>query len=63
MKLILISIICGFLGFILGLSIGQTDGSGVILFGEIFGVIGFFSPGLYVLNKLYDNAKKEKIKE
>lgn len=62
MKLIMYSILCGFLGLI-GASVilnigGQAGDFGIIL----FGVIGFFSPGLYVLNKLYEKSKEETIK-
>ena len=63
MKLIICSIFCGFLGLSVAnpiLSIGgQVGDFGIIL----FGVIVFFSPGLYVLNKLYEKSKKENIKE
>ena len=57
------SIICGFLGLIAATVIlnigGQAGEFGIIL----FGVIGFLSPGLYVLNKIYEKLKKENIKE
>lgn len=63
MKLIVYSILCGFLGLI-GASIilnidGQAGNFGIIL----FGVIGFFSPSLYVLNKLYEKSEKGNVKE
>lgn len=59
MKLILISIGCGILCMLLLLTIGldgsYVNGSAVMA----FGVVGFLSPGLYVLNKLYEKSKKE----
>ncbi|MCB2358985.1 hypothetical protein [Clostridium estertheticum] len=63
MKLIIYSIICGFLGLILGSVIlnigGQAGEFGIIL----FGLIGFFSPAFYQLNKIYiDNKHSNKIK-
>ncbi|MBW9158709.1 hypothetical protein [Clostridium tagluense] len=58
MKLIIYSIVCGVLGLMVA-SGGQADDFGIIL----FGVIGFFSPGLYVLNKLYEKSKKKNIEE
>ena len=61
MKLIIYSIICGFLGLISGSIILHTCGQ-ITDFGiGLLGLIGFFSPGLYVLNKLYEKSKKETI--
>lgn len=61
MKLIIYSIICGVLGLISGSIIlhmgGQISDLGI----GILGLIGFFSPGLYVLNKLHEKSKKETI--
>lgn len=59
MKLIVYSIICGVLGLIISVILGIGSLIGIVL----FGVIVFFSPGLYVLNKLYEKSKKEDIKE
>ena len=64
MKLVIISIVCGIFGlclggYILGSSGGEAGDFGIIL----FGVIGFFSPGLYVLNKLYEKFKEENVKK
>lgn len=63
MKLIICSIYCGLLGLAVAgkiLSIGGQAGSfGIVL----FGVIGFFSPSIYVLNKIYENSKNENIKK
>ncbi|MGK0469446.1 hypothetical protein [Clostridium sp.] len=63
MKLILYSIIFGISGLILAkmiFSIGGEAGDFGIILG---GVIGFFSPGLYILNKLYEKSQKEEMKE
>jgi len=58
MKLIIYSIICGFLGLLLGGTISGQE-FGIIL----FGLIGFFSPAFYQLNKIYtDNKHSNKIK-
>lgn len=51
MKLIIYSIICGFLGVIIGNAGGGLPGA------VSLGLISFFSPGLYILNKLYENSK------
>ncbi|MBW9144716.1 hypothetical protein KTC92_15640 [Clostridium sp. CM027] len=57
MKLIIYSIICGFLGLILASVIlnvgGQAGVFGIIL----FGFIGFFGPSFYELNKIYTDSK------
>ena len=63
MKLIIYSIICGFIGLISGSSIlnigGQAGDFGIVL----FGLIGFFSPAFYQLNKIYTyNKHSNKIK-
>ena len=52
MKLIMYSIICGFIGLSVGGAIsGQAGGFGI----GLFGVIGFFSPAFYVLDKIYNS--------
>lgn len=64
MKLIIYSIICGFLGLNLAEVILNIGGNRAGDFGIIsFAVICFFSPGLYVINKLYEKSKKANIKE
>ena len=60
MKLIIYSIICGFFGLALAsVILNNAGGFGI----GLFGLIGFFSPGLYVLNKLYEKSKEQTIKE
>ncbi|MCB2290872.1 hypothetical protein LGK97_14085 [Clostridium sp. CS001] len=63
MKLILLSIGCGFLGMLavlcLGIDGSHVNGSAVMA----FGMVGFFCPGLYVLNNLYEKSKKENIEK
>lgn len=60
MILIGASIVCGLIGVLLALSLG-IDGSKVSQ-NFIFAVwmIGFFSPGLYVLNKVYKEMINKK---
>lgn len=62
-QLIIYSIICGFLGRIVGSVIlnigGQAGEFGIIL----FGVVGFISPAFYQLNRIYtDNKHSNKTK-
>lgn len=47
MILIILSILMGYIG----VSIGGFIGSDMTMY--LFGVVGFFSPSLYVLEKLY----------
>ena len=76
MKLVIKSIICGFLALVvsslilvLGIDalhgmVNEEDGDIIIALGVFVSTLtGFFSPGLYVLNKLYEKSKKEKEKE
>jgi hypothetical protein len=59
LKLILYSIVCGFLFTVLASLILHISGNQVGSTGIIgMGIIGFFSPSFYVLNKLYENSKK-----
>ena len=51
MILIIISLILGFLGFMLGGFLGLE------LFAYVFGIIGFLSPILYVLENIYNQTK------
>ncbi|MBU3201467.1 hypothetical protein LL037_13375 [Clostridium estertheticum] len=54
MKLIMYSIICGVLGLLFGGAIGgQADNFAI----GLFGVIGFLSPALYVLDQIYKSNK------
>lgn len=60
MKLIIYSILCGAItmalsSFLLGFDGSQVNGTGIM----ILGLIGFSSPGIYVLNKLYEISKEE----
>ncbi|MBU3178661.1 hypothetical protein KPL47_20325 [Clostridium estertheticum] len=54
MKLIMYSIICGVLGLLLGGAIGGQVGNFAI---GLFGIIGFLSPVLYVLDQIYKSNK------
>lgn len=54
MKLIIYSIICGFLGLLLGGAIGGQAGEFGI---ALFGIVGFLSPVLYVLDQIYKSNK------
>jgi len=61
MLLVFISIVCGVLGILLASLLG-LDGSkvnGTFVFG--MWMIGFFSPSIYVLGKLYEDRKKNKL--
>lgn len=63
MKLILSSIGCGILGMSVLLVFG-IDGSYVNPSAVMaLGMVGFFCPGLYVLNKLYEKSKKENVQK
>lgn len=53
MELIIISIITGFIGVYLG---GMLDSE---IFAIIFGIVGFFSPSIYILDKIYRKTKNE----
>ena len=53
MRLIIASILFGILGFIIG-AFFQNEG-----FIWILAFIGFFSPGLYTLDKVYEDLNKK----
>lgn len=58
MFLIILSIVCGLLGVLL--IVLTIDGSKVSeLFIFAMWIIGFLSPGLYVLEQLYKQSKKK----
>lgn len=50
MFLIIISVLFGFIGFVIGGAIGQDT------LAFLLGFIGFTSPGLYVLQKVYEEV-------
>lgn len=50
MLLIIISVLFGFIGFVIGGAIGKDT------LAFLFGFIGFASPGLYVLQKVYEEV-------
>lgn len=54
MALIIYSIMTGFLGFCLGGALGHE------IFAYMFGIAGFLSPSLYVLNEIYKDMEKKK---
>jgi hypothetical protein len=54
MALIIYSIMLGFLGSCLGGSLGHE------IFAYMFGIVGFLSPGLYVLDEIYKDMEKKK---
>mgnify|MGYP001602689148 CR=1 FL=1 len=62
MRLIIYSIICGFLSLVLGSIVLHMSGQ-ITDFGiGLLGLIGFFSPAFYELNKIYtDNKHSNKI--
>lgn len=63
MHLIILSLLTGFLGVLIGLSLGVAFGSQQLLmyiFIGFFGFLGILSPGLYVLDKLYNKLYLEK---
>ena len=53
MVLIIASLIMGYLG----LNIGGIFGAEIFVY--LFGVVGVLSPGLYVLEKLYEEIKNK----
>ncbi|UMZ72984.1 hypothetical protein ACONDI_00526 [Natranaerofaba carboxydovora] len=56
MHLIILSVLTGFLGTLIGFLIGVAFGSNFLMyiFMSFFGLIGVLTPGLYVLDKLYN---------
>lgn len=68
MKLIVYSIICGALGLLITVILGipailGIGGQASVFVIILFGLLGFFSPGIYVLDKLYEKSKEEDVKE
>ncbi|ERI92739.1 hypothetical protein HMPREF1982_02146 [Clostridiales bacterium oral taxon 876 str. F0540] len=57
MKLIGLSILFGIVGFILALLIGVDGSTGEENFIFAMWLIGFLSPSIYVLDKLYKKVK------
>lgn len=53
MTLIISSLITGFIGLSIGVVCGEES------LACLFGVIGFLSPGLFVLQQIYDEIKKK----
>jgi hypothetical protein len=54
MSLIGISILIGIICFMVGGSLGGE------FYAYVAGIVGFFSPGMYVLEQLYHEVKKSK---
>ena len=55
MLLILASFVMGFIGFYLGAMMGAE------FFAYTFGIAGFLSPSLFVLDKIYREIKKKSV--
>lgn len=61
MILIVLSIIGGLIGIILASLLGISGSKVSENFIFAMWMIGFFSPGLYILNKLYEEFKKKSV--